>query len=257
MTSMKLNMEKIPKLTLWNKWKRPASIPYPNTWHKFTAKSKDGKEFKIKIVDVTPDRFEESLEFIRDYLYSNEPLCESVKMLEDEISLQNELARQNAFLQQRITIMAVLDEDVPKPEMIAVQKLFVASKDDDPEPELTGNAMSKLEKIIEDLYANQDQFEIHGTDAVLKGFGLCVKPNYWGMNIGYNIVLCLEKIAKAYDLRGCMTMYTSIYSQAIVTKAGFKVYNEIFYDDYKDEKGNAMFPNVHTKSIKLMGMKYS
>ncbi|XP_065202217.1 uncharacterized protein LOC135832709 isoform X2 [Planococcus citri] len=175
----------------------------------------------------------------------------------DEISVQNGLARQYVYLQQRVAIMAVLDEDVPKPEIIGLQQLFVASKEDDPEPELAGNAMSKLEKINEDLYANHDQFEILGTNRVLKGFGLCVKPNYWGMNIGYNIVLCLEKIAKAYDLRGFMTLYTSIHSQAIASKAGFKVYNEMFFDDYKDKKGNAMFPNVHTKSFKLMGIKYS
>ncbi|XP_065202212.1 uncharacterized protein LOC135832707 isoform X2 [Planococcus citri] len=153
--------------------------------------------------------------------------------------------------------MAVLDEDVPKPKMIGLQTLYVASKEDDPAPELAGNAMSKLEKMNEDLYANHDQFEILGTDRVLKGFGLCVRPDYWGMNIGYNIVLCLEKVAKAYDLKGFMALYTSIHSQAIAANAGFKVYNEIFYDDYKDEKGNAMFPIELTKSAKLMGFKYS
>lgn len=65
-------MEELPDLPLL--WKRPESIPYPNTWHKFQSKPKDGKSLAIKIVDLTPDRFEESIEFMMMYYFPEEPL---------------------------------------------------------------------------------------------------------------------------------------------------------------------------------------
>ncbi|XP_065222901.1 uncharacterized protein LOC135847354 [Planococcus citri] len=249
-------MENIPKLPVWNKWKRPTSIPYPNTWHRFTTKTKDGKVLKMKIVDLTPDRFEESLEFLRNYFYLDEPICRSLKLLEDEISANNEMCKQSEASQQRVSIIAVLDEENSKPEMVGLQKLRIISKDDGPQPKLTGNAMGKLEKIFRDLYHNRDPFEILETDVFLKGLGLCVKPDYQGIGIGYNLLLCLEKLANAYDVKGCMTTFTRIESQILAERVGFKMYNEISYSDYKDEEGRRIFSIEHTKSFKMMGIKY-
>lgn len=70
-----MTMEKLSQFPLWTKWKRPTTVPYPNVWHRFTTKSKDGKIYKIKIVDVTPDRFEESMEFTKKYFYPYEPIA--------------------------------------------------------------------------------------------------------------------------------------------------------------------------------------
>lgn len=86
---------------------------------------------------------------------------------------------------------------------------------------------------------------------------MCVKPDYRGMDIGYNILFSLENLARAYGVTGCMNMYSRIQSQVLAERVGFKVYNEVFYQDYKDEKGDPMFPIKHTKSFKLMGIKYA
>ena len=69
-----ISMEKLTEISLWTKFKRPSSVPYPNTWHRFTTKPKNGKTYRVKIVDLTPDRFEESIEFIKKYYYPYEPV---------------------------------------------------------------------------------------------------------------------------------------------------------------------------------------
>lgn len=68
-------MQKLIKIPLWTKWKRPQLVPFPNTWYRFKMESKYGKIYKVKIVDLTPDRFEEAMEFMVKYFYSKEPIA--------------------------------------------------------------------------------------------------------------------------------------------------------------------------------------
>ncbi|XP_065202226.1 uncharacterized protein LOC135832720 [Planococcus citri] len=247
-------MEELPDLPLL--WNRPKSVAYPNTWHKFQSKSKDGKSFAIKIVDLTPERFEESIELMMKYYFPEEPLSVSSKLLEDELSMQIYQYVISKMLENSVSILAVLDEDVPKPEIVGLQILSIASKGDPSLPEVPGEAIQKMSKIYEDIRINTDPFEILGTDKYVHDWGLLVIPQYRGLDIGYNILLSLEKLAKAFDIKGSMIMFTRIQSQILAQRAGFKLYNEIIYDEYKDDQGQVIFPVQGTKSLKFMGIKY-
>lgn len=55
-------------------WKRPTTIAIPQIWHKFESKPKNGKIYKIKIIDLTPDRYEEAMDFMMKYYFTEEPL---------------------------------------------------------------------------------------------------------------------------------------------------------------------------------------
>lgn len=114
-----------------------------------------------------------------------------------------------------------------------------------------------MKKIYNDIRINAEPFEILATDTYLHDWGLCVKPEYRGLNIGYNILLSLEKLAKGFGITGSMIMFTRIQSQILAERAGFKLYNEIVYDEYKNEDGQVIFPVVGTKSLKFMGIKYA
>lgn len=184
----------------------------------------------------------------------------------------------------QVSIIAVLDEDTPTPEIVAVQLLCVESKNDPPLPEVIfivdwlstytnilydyidviyifqfpGEKMQQISQVIADIKKNVDSFSILGSETYIQGRALCVKPEYRGLNIGYNIFLTLEKIAKTYHIAGAMFFYSSIGAQTIANRVGFKVYNEIVYDEYKNEKGEVIFPvKGRTKSMKLMGIKYT
>lgn len=54
-----------------------------------------------------------------------------------------------------------------------------------------------------------------------------------------------------------MSLFTAPAAQRAAKKAGFKTLAEIFYEDYKNEKGEIIFQTVPTKSVKLMAVAIS
>lgn len=63
------------ELDLDLKWKRPATVQMPTVWHTFQTKPKDNVRYKIKIQDLTPDRFDEVIELMMKYYFPDEPLA--------------------------------------------------------------------------------------------------------------------------------------------------------------------------------------
>ena len=55
-------------------WKRPDDTPYPNVWHRFKVKSNDGKEYRIRIQDLTPDRHDEVWDMYERHFFADEDL---------------------------------------------------------------------------------------------------------------------------------------------------------------------------------------
>lgn len=72
MQSSEMNINNLPVPVL--SWKRPENIPFPNVWYRFKSRSKNGKSCNIKIVDLTPDRYEEAIQFMVKYFLMDEPL---------------------------------------------------------------------------------------------------------------------------------------------------------------------------------------
>lgn len=56
-------------------WQRPQNIPYPNIWKKVEVKSKNGQALQVQIEDITPDRFEEVIDFMAANFDHHEPVC--------------------------------------------------------------------------------------------------------------------------------------------------------------------------------------
>ena len=65
-------MNELPELKLH--WKRPANVTFPNIWHRFETRPKNGKTYKIRVEDATPDRFEEIIDFMMKFYFNDEPL---------------------------------------------------------------------------------------------------------------------------------------------------------------------------------------
>lgn len=122
--------------------------------------------------------------------------------------------------------------------------------------QVPGEAIQKSKKIYRDIRKNNDPFEILKTDIYLHEWGLCVAPEFRGLNVGLNILASLKNIAKTFDLPGSFIMFTRIQSQILAEKVDFKLYNEIVYSEYKDENGEVIFPVVGTRSLKFMGIMY-
>lgn len=55
-------------------WKRPLELPFPKVWRRFEVKLPTGGVKKLKIKDLTPDRYEEAWEFSAKTIYTEEPV---------------------------------------------------------------------------------------------------------------------------------------------------------------------------------------
>lgn len=68
----KFVMEGLPELKPL--WERPADVKFPNVWHRFETKPKNGKVYKIRVEDLTEERTAEVIEFLMKYYFPEEPL---------------------------------------------------------------------------------------------------------------------------------------------------------------------------------------
>ncbi|KAL6954428.1 hypothetical protein U1Q18_051794 [Sarracenia purpurea var. burkii] len=124
-------------------------------------------------------------------------------------------------------------------------------------PNTPGQAIQKMKKLMDDLQKNHDFFAIFDTDKLIKDFGLGVKTEYRGLNIGFNIVATIEKLARAFDIKASVIACSTTGSQVICEKLGYKLFNEIIYNEYKDDQGQVVFPIEGTRSLKLLAIKYT
>lgn len=59
-------------------WVKSSNVPYPNVWHRFTAKDLGTDELvEYRIEDLTEDRFEDALKHLKDNYLLDEPLVSS------------------------------------------------------------------------------------------------------------------------------------------------------------------------------------
>jgi hypothetical protein len=64
-------------------WRRPDNVTFPQVWHKFQAKDLNSDELvEYRVEDLTPDRFDDAIEQMSDYL-RDEPMCCSKNILAD------------------------------------------------------------------------------------------------------------------------------------------------------------------------------
>lgn len=59
-------------------WTRPKNVPFPNVWAKFEMKSEQGQILKLQVEDVSPDRYEEFLDFQYMNFDCREPISKLV-----------------------------------------------------------------------------------------------------------------------------------------------------------------------------------
>ena len=82
-----------------------------------------------------------------------------------------------------------------------------------------------------------------------------VHPSFQRCGLGQRMLEWTIEKAKIIGVPGLLAEATGIYSQRNFAKNGFKCIGEVAYHDYKDEKGNLVFPELEPhKSIQLMVM---
>ncbi|XP_065350009.1 uncharacterized protein LOC135945974 isoform X1 [Cloeon dipterum] len=244
-------------------WKRSQHLLQPKIWHK-----QDG--FIVR--DVTPDFFPFVLHHMEKYFLRDEPMGQSLKIVEDPLALaEMRILWYQLILPQRVSIVAIpegtpganleeVSEDNP-PSIIGVNQLFVNLKDDPPMPDLNSVLKSKKAKLclgtLFETGAMVNVFERYQVNTCIGGVGMSVAPEWRGKSIGQFLITARNNLCKELGIPLQKTVFTAIQSQKVAVKGGFELLAERFYADLRGEDNSLLFPDMHPdqKKIQLMARR--
>lgn len=95
-------------------------------------------------------------------------------------------------------------------------------------------------------------FEALDSNTHFQDWGLCTSPEFRGIGISSAILRTLTSMGQTFKLKGIFIFFTRTSSQKMAEKAGFKVFGEIAYNDFKNEKGQMIIPVTCTEKLKFM-----
>lgn len=206
-------------------------------------------EYKVRV--ITEDDTEAVLVHLREFFFKNEPINESVKLLENESSRCMDLERYCIkAMHGGISYVAVTDTE----KIISVSLNIISALDevDSEEIEYSDPKFLIVDKFLTIAGGN-------GTKAILKKFPNCKKV--WDVKVlstdsqwrGKGIAGVLLDLSRktAYE-KGCDLIRmdcSSYYSARVAEKLGFELVHEMLFDDYRED-GKPVFaiPHPHTSA---------
>ncbi|KAK7603288.1 hypothetical protein V9T40_003287 [Parthenolecanium corni] len=223
-------------------WTRPNNVPYPNIWEKFEVKSKDGQTYKFQLEDVTPDRYDEFLDFMYVNYDCRELMSRSINLISDPTSVAAIRSVRRKLLHQKASVIITLCDDKDNAKLVAATTLLVVTKND-PRIKVVGEKLTLMNHLV-DTYMDYkiDPFQLVNSDRFFTEYGAAVAQEYSGLGLGIHLLTCYVRLGKVWNIPGAITYFTSSYSQRNGEKLGFKVCKEVSYEDFKDENGKTVFP---------------
>ncbi|XP_063244022.1 uncharacterized protein LOC134543118 [Bacillus rossius redtenbacheri] len=237
-------------------WKRPDSVPHPKVWRRaFGRKPVDGKVLSFVIQDVPEDRQEELVQFMVENFIKKEPMCECLNAADDPVSMEQFRVFCDKVLSQRVSVVAFLEDDGPRPRIAGANLLAVFTKaEKDKKYEYIGDIAKKTEEFQEYLNSLADPFEKYGLDEYIVGIGLAVAMEFQGQGLGREILKARFDVGRAVGVKLTVTVFIAIESQVLATREGFEELARIDYEDYKVD-GKEVFPGITSKCAILMAKR--
>ncbi|XP_069669088.1 uncharacterized protein [Periplaneta americana] len=241
------------------KWVRPASVPFPTVWRRSTGRTKmeDGKIPNFRIQDLPEELEEELLDLMCNIFVRDEQISARCKMCEDPVSVQESREAWRKAINQKMTLVAIVDEDgAAKPRIAGANILGVTLKSDPPNDEnkYKGKAVRETWKFINWALEPVDVFKTYGVDEYMSALGLLVVPEFRGQGLSVELLKARFPLAKAVGLKATMTFFSPAAAQAASLKAGMELLHEVLYEDYKKD-GEVVFPNMKNKAFRVMGAR--
>ena len=199
---------------------------------------------------IPKERFEDAIDFYRNSLVADEPICTSLDMPFDDG--YRGLIRH--ILEVNISI-ALLSSRTG--EMIAGRFLNIASCN---EKNLTGmysmsDALKKLYNLMEHGAKLSNIFEYYDVEEVIECFGLVVHKEYRNRGIATKIMNLMIAFVKHLDLGPVVIKGESSgnFSRRIYEKLGFETLAEVVYADYRVDGEMVISKTGEHKSVKFYG----
>ncbi|KAJ6253417.1 hypothetical protein M0813_13431 [Anaeramoeba flamelloides] len=198
----------------------------------------------LDIKRLTIDYLDQASDLTTNVFRTEGPVCSVME--EDETVLSSFIKTEvNKSLNQGIGVMAIDRET----EKIVGCQLMSDCASTEEETEIFNTAIQKMEwnkKIFQKImgdYFEENQFIRR--QAMYIGF-LSVHPQYRKMGLGRTLVTQAIKMSKEKGYERCCIWCTSIYSQMICQKLGFKIRKEISYQDLTVD-GQYLWKNTFEK----------
>lgn len=89
-----------------------------------------------------------------------------------------------------------------------------------------------------------DPFQLLESDSYVLHWGISVAPKYYGLGVGLELELSSSYVGKACGISGSSIVFTSNYSKPFAEKLGCTIISELRYDEFKNEHGEVIIPNI-------------
>ncbi|KYN03213.1 PREDICTED: uncharacterized protein LOC108773584 [Cyphomyrmex costatus] len=231
---------------------KPLGQP-PKVWKVIEKKAKDGKLMKFTIQEIPEDRYEDAIQHMCTYFLEDEPTCQCINAKNDPLFVQDIITIWRLLLAEGICVAAFIDNsNGGKPIIAGMNALGVEIKNQE------HNFQFKSEKsknIHEILGKTNVVYERYGVDKYLHAIGLSVDPNYRGYGLGRELLKVRDFVGSTYGVPATATAFTSIFSQKAAVDAGFEEFLTRNFADFVDKDGKEYYPNINSKTFKIMGKR--
>ncbi|KAJ4437957.1 hypothetical protein ANN_13896 [Periplaneta americana] len=219
----------------------------------------DGKIPKFRIQDVPPDMHDEVVQFMSDHFFRDEALCSCLNVLGDPVSLKEFQDFWKELLQQNMALVAFLEEDGggTSTRIAGANITAISYKTDHYSYDMFKGHATRV--IVRDIleYASYivNVYDHYGVDKYMTALGLCVDRTFRGQGLGLEILKARFDLGRAVGMEVTMTAFTGPASQILAHRVGMDVLAEVMYEDFKDEDGKPVYPNIKSKSCKIMAAR--
>ncbi|XP_058452607.1 uncharacterized protein LOC131431112 [Malaya genurostris] len=234
-------------------WVRPEQPTIPTVWYTFQAKNVDSDRLvNYRVEDLTEDRYEDVVRHMSEHFLTDEPLCQSKNVFEDEVAKAEMLAFWWWCLAGKMTIVCFREGS---DEIVGVNLLYVKGTE---KPAVINSKNEKILSLVTTNRYSTEQFKVcerYGVERYLTAYGLAIDRRYRGRGIATEMLKARVPICRAFGIKVTSTNFTAHASQIAASKAGFKVDFEMTFDDFAKMGPRYSFPGIKSKSVKLMSLK--
>ncbi|PSN36462.1 hypothetical protein C0J52_18344 [Blattella germanica] len=211
------------------RWTRPNDFPYPNVWRWHEGKKEiEGKTPRFRIQDASEEYHDEIIEHMSTVFLIDEPICSSVGIADDPVSLKEFQDMWREYLQQRVAVVAIVEPDTtPYTGRVAGCNLLgITYKSDVLDiNKYKGEGFRKLIEVLEFVNKRAKIFEKFGVDFYMARFDL----------------------GRALGIPVTSTLFSPPSTQWMGGQCGMETLVELNYEDYKDDKGRVVFQGIPNK----------
>uniref|UniRef100_A0A1L8DAF7 N-acetyltransferase domain-containing protein n=1 Tax=Nyssomyia neivai TaxID=330878 RepID=A0A1L8DAF7_9DIPT len=234
------------------KWKRPDNIPFPQVWWKFSAKDPDtGDTIDYRIEDLTEDRYEEVVDLMINRFVPDEPMCCSLGIPKDEVSLEEMRGMWKEAVTQKLTLVCYKENSSEICGLNVLEMNFKSSNAEN-QPELNGKGAKEVFIVFDLLKEKANVYNSYNVDEYLHGLGLLTLPKYRGCGIATELLKARFPLMKALGLTVTGTVFSGPGSQGAARKAGFREDVVLTYESLARDEPLIEFPNIKWPVVKFM-----